>query len=121
MLASRAPASIAINSPSPSHSGTLTGPSQVQKIVNVNGRNLELRAEGLNLIASYADQPGSLGKIGTILGNEGIDIQAAALSQDADGPGATVLLRVSVAVSEQAQAAIRDAVAATTLELVDLS
>lgn len=102
-------------------SGTLTGPSQVQKIVNVNGRNLELRAEGLNLIASYADQPGSLGKIGTILGNEGIDIQAAALSQDADGPGATVLLRVSVAVSEQAQAAIRDAVAATTLELVDLS
>lgn len=102
-------------------SGTLTGPQQVQKIVNVNGRNLELRAEGLNLIASYADKPGSLGKIGTILGNEGIDIQAAALSQDADGPGATLLLRVNTDVPEATRAAIRDAVEATTLELVDLS
>ncbi|HCL92973.1 MAG TPA: phosphoglycerate dehydrogenase, partial [Verrucomicrobia subdivision 3 bacterium] len=102
-------------------SGTLTGPKQVQKIVNINGRNFELRAEGLNLIASYADKPGSLGKIGTILGNEGIDIQAAALSQDVDGPGATVLLRVNIPVPPETQAAIRDAVDATTLELVDLS
>ena len=102
-------------------SGTLTGPQQVQKIVNVNGRNLEMRAEGLNLIASYADKPGSLGKIGTLLGNEGIDIQAAALSQDADGPGATLLLRVNTDVPTEVQAAVRAAVEATTLELVDLS
>ena len=81
----------------------------------------ELRAEGLNLIASYADKPGSLGKIGTILGNEGIDIQAAALSQDSEGPGATLLLRVNTDVPEATRAAIRDAVEATTLELVDLS
>ena len=49
-------------------SGTLTEPRLVEKIVNINGRNFDLRAEGHNLIVSYADRPGSLGKIGTILG-----------------------------------------------------
>ena len=51
--------------------GTLSGPKQVQKIVQVNGRNLDLRAEGVNLIINYHDQPGALGKIGTLLGAAG--------------------------------------------------
>ncbi|MCX6491240.1 MAG: phosphoglycerate dehydrogenase, partial [Rhodococcus sp.] len=34
--------------------GTLTGTSQVEKIVNINGRNFDLRAEGKNLIVNYA-------------------------------------------------------------------
>ena len=56
-------------------SGTLTGPQQVEKIVNINGRNFDLRAEGLNLvIATTRDQPGALGKIGTLLGDAGVDI-----------------------------------------------
>ena len=75
-------------------SGTLSGPREVEKIVNINGRSFDLRAEGQNLLVSYADKPGSLGKIATALGENGIDIQAAALSQDAEGEGATVLLRV---------------------------
>ena len=65
--------------------GTLSGPQQVEKIVSINGRNFELRAEGLNLIVNYADRPGTLGKIGTLLGTADIDIQAAQLSQDAEG------------------------------------
>ena len=80
-------------------SGALTGLQNVQKIVSINERNLDLRAEGFNLIVSYGDRPGVLGKVGTILGGEGIDIQAAALSQDAEGDGATVILRVDRLVS----------------------
>lgn len=101
--------------------GTLTGPQQVEKIVNINGRNFDLRAEGKNLIVTYADQPGSLGRIGTALGNAGVDIAAAALSQDADGSGATILLRVDRDVPADVRSDIADAVGATTLELVDLS
>ena len=48
--------------------GTLSGPQQVEKIVQINGRNFDLRAEGVNLIINYGDQPGALGKIGTLLG-----------------------------------------------------
>ncbi|MDY6807417.1 MAG: phosphoglycerate dehydrogenase [Actinomycetota bacterium] len=102
-------------------SGTLTEPRLVEKIVNINGRNFDLRAEGHNLIVSYADKPGSLGRIGTLLGNADIDIQAAGLSQDADGPGATVVLRVSAQLSDDLVAAIGEAVGATLIEQVDLS
>jgi D-3-phosphoglycerate dehydrogenase len=101
--------------------GTLTGTTQVEKIVNINGRNFDLRAEGKNLIVNYADQPGSLGRIGTLLGDAGIDIQAAALSQDSEGDGATILLRVDKDVSEELSASIATAVGASTIELVDLS
>ncbi|MCK8616263.1 phosphoglycerate dehydrogenase [Gordonia sp. C13] len=102
-------------------SGTLTEPRLVEKIVNINGRNFDLRAEGHNLIVSYADRPGSLGKIGTLLGDAGVDILAAGLSQDAEGGGATMMLRVSSAVADDVVEAIGTAVGATLIEQVDLS
>ena len=101
--------------------GTLSGPQQVQKIVQVNGRNLDLRAEGVNLIINYGDQPGALGKIGTLLGAAGVNILAAQLSQDADGVGATIMLRIDRQVSADVLAAIGTDVGAVTLEEVDLS
>lgn len=101
--------------------GSLTEPRQVEKVVNINGRNFDLRAEGLNLVVSYTDQPGSLGKIGTLLGDAGIDILAAGLSQDAAGAGATVLLRVSRKIDDAVLEAISAAVDATLIEQVDLS
>jgi D-3-phosphoglycerate dehydrogenase / 2-oxoglutarate reductase len=101
--------------------GTLSGPQQVQKIVQINGRNLDLRAEGVNLIINYSDQPGALGKIGTLLGAAGVSIQAAQLSQDADGAGATVMLRLDQQVPADVLDAIGTDVGAVTLELVELS
>ena len=101
--------------------GTLTGPKQVQKIVNINGRNFDLRAEGRNLLVSYTDQPGSLGKIGTVLGNAGVDIVAAALAQDVDGDGATMILRLDRELADELVDAVSDAVSATHIKQVDLS
>lgn len=101
--------------------GTLTGPQLVEKIVQINGRNLELRAEGVNLIINYDDQPGALGKIGTLLGRAGANILAAQLSQDADGEGATVMLRLDRQVPGDVLSAIGRDVDAVTLEVVDLS
>lgn len=101
--------------------GTLSGPQLVEKIVQVNGRNLDLRAEGVNLIINYDDQPGALGKIGTLLGGAGVNILAAQLSQDADGGGATIMLRLDRQVPADVLSAIGTDVAAGTLELVDLS
>ncbi|MGL4304792.1 MAG: phosphoglycerate dehydrogenase [Mycobacteriaceae bacterium] len=100
--------------------GTLSGLAAVEKVVQINGRNFDLRAEGLNVVINYVDQPGALGKIGTLLGEAAIDIQAAQLSQDAEGSGATILLRVDQTVPERLQSAIAAAVGASTLELVDL-
>lgn len=101
--------------------GTLSGPQQVEKIVQINGRNFDLRAEGINLIINYSDQPGALGKIGTLLGASGVDIYAAQLSQDASGDGATVLLRLDREVPADVLAEIGTAVGAVRIEVVDLS
>jgi len=100
--------------------GALTGLQNVQKIVQINGRSLDLRAEGHNLIVSYGDRPGVLGKLGTVLGGAGIDIQAAALSQDAEGSGATVILRVDRLVSGSVLEDISEQLDAQTSQ-VDLS
>jgi len=102
-------------------SGTLTGPQQVQKVVSINGRSFDLRAEGVNLILHYCDEAGALGKIGTLLGGAGVNIEAAQMSQDASGGGATVMLRLDRDVPAAVRAAIREAVDAGTLEVVDLS
>ena len=102
-------------------SGTLSGPQQVQKVVQINGRSFDLRAEGVNLILHYSDEPGALGKIGTLLGGAGVNIEAAQMSQDSSGGGATVMLRLDRDVPAELRSAIRDAVSATTVEVVDLS
>ena len=96
--------------PSVNVAGTLSGPQLVQKIVQINGRNFDLRAEGVNLIINYSDQPGALGKIGTLLGGAGVNIEAAQLSQDADGEGATIMLRLDRDVPEDVRAAIATSV-----------
>ncbi len=101
--------------------GALSGPQQVEKIVQINGRNLDLRAEGVNLIINYDDQPGALGKIGTLLGGAEVNILAAQLSQDADGQGATIMLRLDRNVPDDVLATIGRDVNAATLEVVDLT
>ncbi|MCE5292828.1 MAG: phosphoglycerate dehydrogenase [Nocardiaceae bacterium] len=101
--------------------GTLTGPQQVEKIVNINGRNFDLRAEGLNLLVHYSDRPGALGKLGTALGDAGINILAAALAQDTEGPLATILLRVDRDVPADVREKIAAAVDASLLAVVNLA
>jgi D-3-phosphoglycerate dehydrogenase len=102
-------------------SGTLSGPQQVQKVVQINGRNFDLRAEGVNLILHYSDKPGALGTIGTLLGAAGVNILAAQMSQDTSGLAATMMLRIDRDVPADVRAAIGGAVGADTLEVVDLS
>ena len=101
--------------------GALSGPQQVEKVVQINGRNFDLRAQGINLVINYVDQPGALGKIGTLLGTAGVNIHAAQLSEDAEGPGATILLRLDRDVPADVRSAIGAAVNANKLEVVDLS
>jgi D-3-phosphoglycerate dehydrogenase / 2-oxoglutarate reductase len=101
--------------------GTLAGPQLVEKIVQINGRNFDLRAEGTNLVINYVDKPGVLGKIGTLLGAAGVNIHAAQLSEDAEGPGATIMLRLDQDVPEDVRSAIGAAIEANKLEVVDLS
>ena len=82
-------------------SGTLSGLDEVQKLVEVNGRHFDLRAEGNVLLLEYPDRPGVMGKVGTLLGEAGANIEAAQISQTKDGADAVMLLRVDRPVSSE--------------------
>jgi D-3-phosphoglycerate dehydrogenase len=75
-------------------SGTLSGPRLVAKLIEINGRHFDLRAEGDLLVFAYADRPGVMGTIGALLGEQQINIEAAQLSQELDGHAAIMVLRV---------------------------
>ncbi|BAU95660.1 D-3-phosphoglycerate dehydrogenase [Corynebacterium suranareeae] len=99
--------------------GALTGLERVEKITRINGRGLDLRAEGLNLFLEYTDAPGALGTVGTKLGAAGINIEAAALTQAEKGDGAVLILRVESAVPEELEAEINAELGASSFQ-VDL-
>jgi D-3-phosphoglycerate dehydrogenase len=95
-------------------SGTLAGPSQVQKLVEVNGRNFDLRAEGEAILFEYPDRPGVMGIVGTLLGQAGINIEAAQISQTTEGTDAIMILRVDRPVGADVLAAIGPSIGAHT-------
>ncbi|AZA13389.1 phosphoglycerate dehydrogenase [Corynebacterium choanae] len=97
--------------------GALTGLERVEKITRINNRGLDMRAQGHNLFLHYTDQPGALGAVGTHLGNAGINIVAAALSQDATGDGATLVLRVDSAIPEATVDAITAQLGGSAVQL----
>jgi D-3-phosphoglycerate dehydrogenase / 2-oxoglutarate reductase len=75
-------------------SGTVSSLARVEKLVGINGRSFDLRAEGSLLVLEYPDRPGVMGTIGTLLGEAGINVEAAQISQSTTGNEAYMLLRV---------------------------
>ncbi|MGH3438248.1 MAG: phosphoglycerate dehydrogenase [Sciscionella sp.] len=102
-------------------SGTLTGLDEVPKLVEVNGRHFDLRAEGHVLLLEYPDRPGVMGTVGSLLGKAGINIEAAQISQTTDGTDAFMLLRVDRPVDGGVLDSIGAAVGARTVRAVDFA
>jgi D-3-phosphoglycerate dehydrogenase / 2-oxoglutarate reductase len=100
-------------------SGTLTGLDQVEKIVEVNTRGFDLRAEGVLLLLEYTDRPGVMGTVGTLLGGAGINVEAAQISQLTDSEDAVMLLRVDRPVDGSVLESIGTAVRASFIRAVD--
>ncbi|QUH02203.1 phosphoglycerate dehydrogenase [Saccharopolyspora erythraea] len=102
-------------------SGALTGPNQVEKLVEVDGRHFDFRIEGDVLLLECPDRPGVMGRVGTLLGETGANIHAAAVSQTSGGSDAIMLLRVDRPVQEQALEPIGKAVDARIVRAVSFS
>src|SRR5881398_3425956 len=62
------------------------------RIVNVNSRHVEARPHGVVLVLENTDRPGLVGRIGTLLGEHGVNIATMSLSRNqAGGTALTVL------------------------------
>jgi D-3-phosphoglycerate dehydrogenase len=99
-------------------SGTLTGRTLVEKLVEINGRHFDLRAEGDVVVLEYTDRPGVMGRVGTLLGEAAVNIEAAQISQTTDGTEALMLLRVDRPVDNTVLTPVGAAIGAKTVTQV---
>ncbi|MDQ5856454.1 MAG: ACT domain-containing protein, partial [Actinomycetota bacterium] len=99
-------------------SGTLSGPAQVQKLVEIDGRHFDLRAQGEAIFMEYPDRPGVMGTVGTLLGSADVNIEAAQISQTTAGTDAVMMLRVDQPVPREVLDAIGASVGARTVRSV---
>jgi len=77
------------------------------RIVSINTRPVEARPHGVVLVLENTDRPGMVGRIGTLLGNHGVNIATMSLSRNQAGGTALTVLNLDTAPGEEVLAAIR--------------
>src|SRR5688572_15415915 len=103
-----------------SASGTLIGRGNQPRIVNINGREVEVAADGKLLVLENIDQPGMVGTIGTILGKNNVNIADMSLSRITPGGTAYMLVRVDTEPGEGARKEIKGNAAIKMAKFVQL-
>jgi D-3-phosphoglycerate dehydrogenase / 2-oxoglutarate reductase len=79
-------------------SGTLIGISQRERLVEVNGYDVDLEPSAHLAFFTYADRPGMVGAVGRILGDAQINIGGMQVARDRAGGSALVALTVDSAI-----------------------
>ncbi|MGN6242948.1 MAG: phosphoglycerate dehydrogenase [Motilibacteraceae bacterium] len=102
-------------------SGTLFGPKHLEKLVEVDGLDVDLAPAEHMAFLRYEDRPGVVGTLGRILGDAGINIGGMQVARDAKGGHALVALTVDTAVPPAVLAEIVDEVGASSGRVVDLA
>jgi D-3-phosphoglycerate dehydrogenase / 2-oxoglutarate reductase len=77
------------------------------RIVSINGRPVEARPQGVVLVLENTDRPGMVGRIGTLLGERGVNIATMSLSRNQAGGTALTVLNLDTAPSERLLREIR--------------
>jgi D-3-phosphoglycerate dehydrogenase len=71
------------------------------RIVSINSRPVEARPHGVVLVLENTDRPGMVGRIGTLLGDHGVNIATMSLSRNQAGGTALTVLNLDNTLSEQ--------------------
>ncbi len=101
-------------------SGTLTGPRLVEKIVGVNGFDIEVPLTDHLAFFTYVDRPGVIGTVGRLLGDAQVNIAGMQVARNEKGGQALVALTVDSAIPADVLTAIASEVGAE-VSVVDLA
>ena len=71
------------------------------RIVSINSRPVEARPSGVLLVLENTDRPGMVGRIGTLLGEHGVNIATMSLSRNQAGGTALTVLNLDTAPDEK--------------------
>ncbi len=102
-------------------SGTLIGIGQRERLVEVNGFDVDLEPTDHLAFFAYEDRPGMVGTVGGILGEAGVNIAGMQVSRQTRGGQALVALSVDSAIPVDTLADIQAAMAALTARAINLA
>ncbi|HLK94324.1 MAG TPA: phosphoglycerate dehydrogenase [Nocardioidaceae bacterium] len=102
-------------------SGTLVGIQQRERLVEIDGYDVEIEPTEHLVLVQYEDRPGMIGTVGNILGDAGINIAGMQVSRDRRGGQALVAMAVDSAVPSEVIEEIRLAMDAEWVRRVDLA
>jgi D-3-phosphoglycerate dehydrogenase len=77
------------------------------RIVSINSRPVEARPHGVVLVMENTDRPGMVGRIGTLLGEHGVNIATMSLSRNQAGGTALTVLNLDTAPTDELLRQIR--------------
>jgi D-3-phosphoglycerate dehydrogenase len=101
-------------------SGTLIGLSQRERLVEVDGYDVDLEPSEHLAFLRYEDRPGMVGTVGGVLGAAQVNIAGMQVARDTKGGHALVALSVDSAIPPQVLEEIATAITAVSVRAVDL-
>ena len=100
--------------------GTSTGPRHRQRLVEIDGFEIDVPVSQHIAFLRYDDRPGIVGIAGRVLGEHGINIGGMQVSRDEDGSQALIALTVDSAIPGDVLGHIREEIGADSARSVDL-
>jgi D-3-phosphoglycerate dehydrogenase len=103
-----------------SASATLTGAKQTQKLVGINGYEVEVPLASHHIVMMYEDRPGIVAVYGKAFGDASINIAGMQIARDTRGGQALSVLTVDSRVPDELLAEVAAAISATTMAPIDV-
>ena len=102
-------------------SGTVIGPKHLQKIVAINGYQVELAMAEHFVYMLYTDRPGIVAIYGKAFADKGINIAAMQIAREQKGGKALSVITVDSKVSDEVLEQVRVAIEAEKLLAIDVN
>jgi D-3-phosphoglycerate dehydrogenase len=90
------------------------------RIVDINSRPVEARPHGVVLVLENTDRPGIVGRIGTLLGDHGVNIATMSLSRNEAGGTALTVLNLDTMLDDALLAKIQASEDIRSVQMIQL-
>ena len=100
--------------------GTVTGPRDIEKLIEIDGFEIDVPISSHMAFYTYDDKPGIVGVVGQILGSANVNIAGMQVSRTKAGGEALIALTVDSAIPADTLDAIAAGIGAAAVNAVDL-
>jgi D-3-phosphoglycerate dehydrogenase len=102
-------------------SGTLVGNKQLEKIVEINGYDIEVPLADHLIVMMYEDRTGIVAVFGKEFGDAGINIAGMQIARESEGGNALSVLTVDSQASAQVLATVSEQIDARYVHAIDIA